>query len=92
MPPAMPLLRSYRDSVRISYKDCAPTELKIVLLRASQPTPDSLPIRIVLRAEMVLHELFFERNQPEIDEPEKKNRRNNEPERFHSEEAAEGDE
>ena len=58
----------------------------------SQPTPHSLPIGVIFLTEMLLHEPFFERDQPEINDPEKENRRNNKPEALHGEEASNGDE
>src|ERR1700740_1241377 len=60
--------------------------------RRFPPPPYPLPISLIFRAEMLLHELFFERDQPEINEPEKNNRRNDEPEAFNGEKASNGDE
>jgi hypothetical protein len=51
----------------------------------SQPTAHPLPVGIVFRPEVFLEELFFERDQPKVDYPEKKNRRNEEPKRFDGE-------
>jgi hypothetical protein len=57
-----------------------------------QPTPYPLPIGVILRTEMLLHELFFEGDQPEINKPEKNDRRSNEPEGFYSQKAPDGNE
>jgi hypothetical protein len=59
---------------------------------SSQPTPYPLPIGVILRTEMLLHELFFEGDQPEINKPEKNDRRSNEPEGFYSQKAPDGNE
>ena len=57
-----------------------------------QPTPYPLPIGVILRTEMLPHELFFKGDQPEINKPEKNDRRSNEPEGFYSQKAPDGNE
>jgi hypothetical protein len=58
----------------------------------SQPTPYPLPISLILRTEMLLHELFFEWDKSKVYYAEKENWRNDEPKRFDREEASDGDE